>query len=304
MSNKPYLQILSSRIQGVGGPVDNAYPIAGARLSNNGAAMLVVPVLDGGADGFGLPPLVVRDNADNVAPIGGGSSPAAQLTVTRLTVYDPVADQWDRARGAPDNADAQAALTQGLQAAIARMQGWNGATWDRIKALADDADGQATNTVGAVLALARNQGWNGATWDRLKTLSAANLAAFLGVGGLIAAGPGEWAIQNTPAAATQATITRAAGGAGVRHVCRSVTCSILATAAQGQIILNLRDGATGAGTILWSAQFSLGAASSDRIALSGLNIVGSANTAMTLEVAAAPAATNFASVALTGYDAS
>lgn len=146
--------------------------------------------------------------------------------------------------------------------------------------------------------------FNGVTSDKARSASASVLSAFSGIGAQVVSNPGEWAIQHTPAAATQATITRAAGGAGVRHICRSITCSILATAAQGQIILNLRDGASGAGTILWSAQFALAAGTSDRITLSGLNIVGSANTAMTLETAAAPAATNFASVSLTGYDAS
>lgn len=268
MTDSTLLKALSNRVVGAdtNDPLNIARPLQSFLLNNGAVALAVVPITDSITDGFGLTTISLHDNADNVPTIGTAQYVGA---VSRLTGFDPVAGDWDRLRTAPDNADAQAALTQGLQATIARMQGWNGATWDRIK-----------------------------------TLSAANLAAFLGVGGLVTAGPGEWAIQHTPAAATQATITRAAGGAGVRHVCRSVTCSILATAAQGQIILNLRDGATGAGTILWSSQFSLGAASSDRITLSGLNIVGSGNTAMTLEVAAAPAATNFASVALTGYDAS
>jgi hypothetical protein len=39
------------------------------------------------------------------------------------------------------------------------------------------------------------------------------------------------------------------------------------------------------------------------LVVSGLNIVGSLNTAMTLEFTAAPAATNFETVALTGHTA-
>jgi hypothetical protein len=42
---------------------------------------------------------------------------------------------------------------------------------------------------------------------------------------------------------------------------------------------------------------------SDHIELSGLNIVGSANTAMTLEFALAPTPTNFETVSMTGHDA-
>lgn len=281
-------------------------PLAAANVNGGEQGLLLVApvVLNGGGGGFPVTIVGLDDTADNVAPLNLGFVNLYEGVVNHPYIYDPVGNNFDRLRAAPDNADAQAALGLGVQAVIARLQGFNGATFDRIKALADNADGQAASALGALVALARSQGWNGATWDRLKTLSAANLAAFLGVGGLMSAGPGEWAIQQTPAAATQATISRAAGGAGVRHVCRSITCSILATAAQGQIIVNLRDGATGAGTILWSAQFSLAAGTSDRITLGDLNIVGSANTAMTLETAAAPAATNFASVSLTGYDAS
>lgn len=252
------------------GAPGRAAPLAAAPVNGGEQGILLVAQTGlSGENGNPVSMIGLTDNADNVAPLTGGFVTLYQGSVARLTGYDPVADQWDRLRTAPDNADAQAALTQGLQAAIARMQAWNGATWDRLR----------TNSASVL---------SGATQSQ----------------GLLVAKPGEWAIQHTPAAATQATITRAAGGAGVRHVCRSITCSIVAIAAQGQIIVNLRDGATGAGTILWSAQFALLAGTSDRITLGDLNIVGSANTAMTLEVAAAPAATNFASVSLTGYDAS
>lgn len=174
-----------------------------------------------------------------------------------------------------------------------------------LRGFSTDADNIATiSNQDALATLAFLAGFDGALFDRLRTGSATNLALLTGQGALMMARPGEWAIQHQPAAATQATVTRAAGGAGVRHVCRSITVSILAVAAQGQIIVNLRDGATGAGTILWSAGFVLAAGTSDRLALTDLNILGSANTAMTLEVAAAPAATNFAQVALTGFDVS
>jgi hypothetical protein len=97
-------------------------------------------------------------------------------------------------------------------------------------------------------------------------------------------------------------VTRAAVAAQ-RHVCRSITVSVAAVAAQGIIRFNLRDGATGAGTVLWSCAMIVLAGDSRQVTLSGLNIFGSVNTAMTLESAAAPAATNFATVSLSGYDA-
>lgn len=237
------------------------------------------------------------------SPNSDGASSALQVALQALSggfPSDPTA-----LRGVTTASDAQAVLafTEALAVGAFTM-GFNDGTgqWQRIRAQADSADGLATG-IGHMSVMGHGLLFNGATWDRMRSLDATNLGNQNGVGGVIVAGPGEWAIQHQPAAATQATVTRAAGGAGVRHVCRSITVSILAVAAQGQIIVNLRDGATGAGTILWSAGFVLAAGTSDRIALSGLNIIGTANTAMTLEVAAAPAATNFAQVAMSGYDA-
>lgn len=112
-----------------------------------------------------------------------------------------------------------------------------------------------------------------------------------------------WSVLHTPAAATQATITQAAGAANVRNVCQSISCT-LATAGTAQaaaLVFNLRDGATGAGTILWSQQVVLPTNSAITIQLGGLQIAGSAATAMTLESAAAPAAAAFASVAMSGF---
>lgn len=153
-----------------------------------------------------------------------------------------------------------------------------------------------------------NYGYNGATLDRLKTASATNLSAESGAGVMLATGPGNWSINHTPAANTQATITKAAGGGTIRHVCNSITVTLigLAASAEATVLVNLRDGATGAGTILWSARLLVtGTTGSESgVTLSNLNIVGSANTAMTLEFAAAGGASTFETVAMTGYDAS
>lgn len=116
--------------------------------------------------------------------------------------------------------------------------------------------------------------------------------------------PGQWAVGHTPAAATQATITRAAVAA-TRHVCTGISGSIStgATAQAVAAILVLRDGATGAGTILWTKQVILPANAVFSVDISGLNIVGSVNTAMTLEWTAAGVAGSFESVSLSGSDA-
>jgi hypothetical protein len=109
-----------------------------------------------------------------------------------------------------------------------------------------------------------------------------------------------WSIQHQPAAAAAATITRSAVTA-MRHVATSVTVCVNAVAAQGTLIFNLRDGATGAGTILWSVRLMAPIGYGSCVSLP-IDIPGSAGAAMTLESASAPAASNFATVALTGYD--
>lgn len=151
-------------------------------------------------------------------------------------------------------------------------------------------------------------GQDGTNAVTLKTASAANLAtgATAGNGSAMVTAPADWAVNNVAGAATQATITKAAGAAGVKHVATSISgqISTVGTAQAAQLVFNLRDGATGAGTVLWSVGISLATNSTWGFYLTGLHIIGSAATAMTLETAAAPVAAAFASVALTGYDVS
>lgn len=116
--------------------------------------------------------------------------------------------------------------------------------------------------------------------------------------------PGEWTLTNAPVAATAATASRAAGGALVRHVLKSIQASLNAVAAQAApVVAVVRDGATGVGTILWQDRLMAPVGFTDRVSVDGLNIVGSLNTAMTVEFTAAPAATNFETISASGYDA-
>jgi hypothetical protein len=127
-------------------------------------------------------------------------------------------------------------------------------------------------------------------WDRARSTNAAMIAAKNASGGQLTAQPGEATIFNAPAAGSVATATLAAGGAGVRHVLRSLLCSISAGVAIAATTVQLvvRDGATGVGTILWQINFNLAAAIIPPIVvpISGLNIVGSIATAMTVEYTA------------------
>jgi hypothetical protein len=207
-----------------------------------------------------------------------------------------------------DNADANATLgaTGVLGGAVARLQGFNGTTWDRLRSFAGNADALAAPTLGLLGIKSFVTAFNGTTYDRLRTNSAATLSASTQSFAMLAASPGEWSVNHTPAANTVATITRAAGAAGVRHVCRSISATLigLAAAAEATVLVNLRDGATGAGTILWSTRLLVtGTTGSETgITLANLNVIGSAATAMTIEFAAAGGANTFEAVAITGYD--
>ena len=146
---------------------------------------------------------------------------------------------------------------------------------------------------------------NNQSWDRARSASPANLIAQNGLGAALQTGPGLWSAVHTPAAGTKASASRAAGAAGVRHICRGFIITFGAIAAPVATLLqwNLRDGASGLGTILASGQVAVPALAtfSDNIPIGPIDIPGSLATAMTLEFSAALA--NLAQgVTLFGYD--
>lgn len=114
-----------------------------------------------------------------------------------------------------------------------------------------------------------------------------------------------WALNNTGAGA-QATTSRAAV-AGVRHVadCVSFSAGASTTVAAASVIsVNLRDGATGAGTIIWTQSIFVPASTGQIVpvfSVCGLALLGSPNTAMTLEFTAG-IGNLFETVDLSGYD--
>lgn len=116
--------------------------------------------------------------------------------------------------------------------------------------------------------------------------------------------PYEWSVKHTPAANTVATISKAAV-ATQRHVCTGFTASVASdgTVTPANLLVTLRDGATGAGTILQAISLSLiaTAGTSAVYGVSGLNIIGTLNTAMTIEFAAAGGANTYENVSMTGY---
>jgi len=119
-----------------------------------------------------------------------------------------------------------------------------------------------------------------------------------------------WYINNLPAAAAVATASKAAGAAGVRHVMLGACISIAAAAAaQPAIAVNIRDGATGAGTILFSIGVGCIINTCYTLVLPfsawGYPLFGTAATAMTIEFAVGGTivAGAQATVSAWGYDA-
>lgn len=106
-----------------------------------------------------------------------------------------------------------------------------------------------------------------------------------------------WAINHAPAAAAQATITKAAA-AGARHVATSITvCVSAAATAQTPLQFSLLDGAA----VLWTVRLSAPVNSTACVALPHEPFLGTVNTAMVLQSAGVTVAGAFATVALTGY---
>lgn len=115
-----------------------------------------------------------------------------------------------------------------------------------------------------------------------------------------------FSIFHNPAAGSQATITQAAGGANVRNVATGVCFSAGSTTAPvlTALTVNLRDGATGAGTVKMTFEVIIPAATGQNVAPICIQlpqpIIGSVNTAMTLEFSAG-LANLIESVSLQGY---
>jgi hypothetical protein len=108
-----------------------------------------------------------------------------------------------------------------------------------------------------------------------------------------------WTVVHAPAATVQAIATKAAGAAGVKHVCYGISATTAAGATpQTPINVVLLDGASP----VFSASIAAPANGVGVISLMGLHIVGTAATLMTLQFSAGGAATTVQNVTLIGYD--
>ncbi|MEN9924383.1 MAG: hypothetical protein RL268_509 [Pseudomonadota bacterium] len=207
-----------------------------------------------------------HDSVDVLGQVGG---PVDQNGIVVLRVQ-PTAQTNSGAvetqRIVSDSSDAQAPIGEACLATQGRPMVYNARSnvWDRIREADGTTQGLTTSKVGV-------QVWAKAS---------------------------EWTEVHTPAAATQATITRAAGAAGVRHVCTGIVATLAcAAAASGPLTVTLLDGAA----VRWAGVVSAPVQGCAVLQVDGMAIVGTAATAMTLQFSAAGAAGSLEAVTLMGY---
>lgn len=115
-----------------------------------------------------------------------------------------------------------------------------------------------------------------------------------------------WTQVHVPSSATQATKSQAAGAGNVRNVCTGFTATFAAgstaPAAATPLTVAVIDGATGGTTYLWRTNICLPATANAIVSFnrSGLWLVGSKATAMTIEFSGAGGANSYQSVSMDG----
>jgi len=142
-----------------------------------------------------------------------------------------------------------------------------------------------------------------ANYPAATTTTARNVIA-----ALVSEKSSRWTVVSAPASGTVASASLAAE-AGVRHVADCITfsgdASAAVTAAAGTFVV--RDGATGAGTVIWAYSIAHQVAAGAGIqtiaphSVCGLNLVGTTNTAMTAEFNAGVTG-EVQAATLTGYN--
>jgi hypothetical protein len=135
--------------------------------------------------------------------------------------------------------------------------------------------------------------------------SGANLGSTMNEGVLLTEKGARWSTTSSPVVSLKATASQAAGASGIRHVadCISYSLGAIAAPAATRLTINLIDGASGGVTVLWTKTVAIPATAAPHYDgnFCGLNLIGTAATAMTLELSAL-LTNEFESVTLTGYD--
>lgn len=169
-----------------------------------------------------------------------------------------------------------------------------GGFWNRWIGVNGQNDDEAISTASAAITAGFNYAYDGVlSWDRVRNSSATNMAAVTQPNAMKVAKPGEWTVTNTPAVGVQAVASKAAGGAGVRHIISGFSAGVRANgvAMNSPFGVAVRDGASGVGVLLWLEILTVDALvnqfSSDKMGRIGLSLLGSPNTAATVEFSAA-----------------
>lgn len=245
------------------------------------------------------------DAAGSVTVVTGNQTPADNTSPTDAVDsndYNFVFDgtNWDRMRAGAPVAD-----PGNVGVLAVAITATDGANFRRILSADGNTDALSVSFQSLCVA-AYNRIFNGVNWDRFRSASSINNNAATSVGCFLTAPIGTWIISSAPAANTQATTSKAAGGGTVRNVCTGISATVVATGASvaGPVSIVLRDGASGAGTVLatWLLNVPAGVGVPNvPLVIQGLNISGSANTAMTIESTAAGGANTQIAVNATGY---
>lgn len=183
---------------------------------------------------------------------------------------------------------------------------WGATSVSAAQALSDTLSNPTAPQMGAHTLL-----WDTSQWVRRKAAAlttfpvSTTLTGRNSVGAALIEKGARWSVIHNPAASSQATASIAAE-ASTRHVVDCIAFSAVSTSAPvaTALTINVRDGATGAGTIIWTYQVVALAATGQNVtphSICGLNLVGTTNTAMTLEFSAL--LTNLIeSVSISGYN--
>lgn len=200
----------------------------------------------------------------------------------------------------------QATITTTVPTLPNNQAQWGGSTLTAAAVLSDTAGNPTAPLVGEAGMVwdttqwSRHKGTALATFPTAVTLTSRNI-----VGGAVTEHSSRWSVVSTPAVSTLATASIAAEGS-VRHVADCVAFSAASTTAPAltALTVNLRDGATAAGTVIWSYTLAAPNSTGQNIGpytVCGLNLVGTTNTAMTAEFSSL--LTNLVeSVSLSGYN--
>ncbi len=182
----------------------------------------------------------------------------------------------------------QATVTLSVPTLPQNVAQWSGTSVTTAAALSDTSGNPTAPLIGSAEMLwdtaqwARHKGTALASFPTSQTLTSRNL-----IGGAIAERSSRWSVIHNPAAGTQATASIAAEGS-VRHIidCISFSAGSVVAPALTALTVNVRDGATGAGTIIWTHEVVISNATGQNavpFSTCGLNLPATTNTALTGE---------------------